>query len=85
MNEFTIPTTFATVPIGAQFIEVLTTCNEVATRIEPTTRRGKPMNARRVGGKLINMVDWEPVFIRSKDGRQITADAANERAPCHPG
>lgn len=63
MNEFTISTTFATIPIGAQFVEVMTTCNEVATRIEPTTHQDKPVNARRVGGKLIFMAEWEPVFL----------------------
>lgn len=63
MNEFAIPTTFATIPIGAQFVEVMTTCNEVATRIEPTAHQDKPVNARRVGGKLIFMAEWEPVFV----------------------
>lgn len=67
MNEFTIPTTFATVPIGAQFIEVMTTCNEVAIRIKQTTRQGKPVNTRRVGGKLIFMAEWEPVFVRETE------------------
>jgi hypothetical protein len=40
---------------------------EVAVRIEPTTYRGKPVNARRSGGKLIKMEDWEPVFIEGQD------------------
>jgi hypothetical protein len=62
-DNFTQPTTFATIPTAGQFVEVLTTSNEVATRIEPTTHRGKPVNARRVGGKLIFMAEWEPVFI----------------------
>jgi hypothetical protein len=57
-------TTFADVPIGGEFVEVLTTCDEVATRIEPALHQGKPVNARRVSGKLIFMADWEPVFIQ---------------------
>jgi hypothetical protein len=61
---FNTPTTFAAIPIGGRFVEVMTTCDEVATRIEPTTHRGKTVNARRVGGKLIWMEDWEPVFMR---------------------
>lgn len=63
MINFTHPTPFPTVPIDDQFIEVFTTCNEVATRIEPTTHRGKLANARRAGGKLVWMADWEPVFV----------------------
>jgi hypothetical protein len=39
----------------------------VVTRITPTTHQGKTVNARRVGGKLILMVDWEPVFVRQDD------------------
>jgi hypothetical protein len=62
-DNFTQPATFAAVPIGGQFIEVMTTCDEVATRIEPTTYRGKPVNARRSGGKLIFIEDWEPAFV----------------------
>lgn len=62
MKKFTVPT-FAAIPIGGEFVEVMTTCNEIATRIELITHQGKPVNARRSGGKLIFMVDWEPVFI----------------------
>ncbi len=66
--SFNISTTFAAVPIGGEFIEALTTCNEVAARIAPTTHQGKTVNARRVGGKLIFMADWEPIFVsRSND------------------
>lgn len=61
MNSNT--TTFAAVPLDGQFVEVLSPCNEVATRIDPTTHQGKPVNARRDGGKLIFMADWEPAFI----------------------
>jgi hypothetical protein len=61
--NFNIPSTFIDVPIGGRFVEVMTTCNEVVTRIRPTAHRGKPVNARRVGGKLIFMADWEPVFV----------------------
>jgi hypothetical protein len=57
-------TTFSAIPIGGRFVEVLSTCNEVATRIEPTTHRGKPVNARRSGGGLVFMVEWEPVLVR---------------------
>lgn len=63
-DNFTQPATFATIPIGGQFVEVFTTSNEVAVRIAPTTHRGKTVNARRDGGKLIWMEDWEPVFIK---------------------
>jgi hypothetical protein len=63
VRAFNTPTTFATVPIGGEFVEALTTCNEVATRIEPATYQGKPVNARRAGGKLIFMAEWEPVFV----------------------
>jgi hypothetical protein len=66
-SDFNTPTTFARIPIGGEFIEALTTCNEVATHIEPTTLQGKPVNARRVGGKLVFMWDWEPVFIEDKE------------------
>lgn len=67
MNDFNIPTTFAAVPIGGCFVEVLMNIsNEVAIRIEPTTYKGLPVNARRAGGKKIWMADWEPVFVRSK-------------------
>jgi hypothetical protein len=62
-DNFTQPATFAPIPVGGRFVEVMTTCDEVAVRIEPTTHRGKPVNARRVGGKLIFMAEWEPVFI----------------------
>jgi hypothetical protein len=67
-DTFNASTTFATIPIGGEFVEALTTCNEVATRIEPTTHQGKPVNARRLGGKLVFMVEWEPVFARGNDG-----------------
>jgi hypothetical protein len=60
---FTIPTVFAAIPIGSKFIEVLTICNEIAVRIVPAIHQGKSVNARRDGGKLIFMADWEPVFI----------------------
>jgi hypothetical protein len=63
-SEFTTPTTFARIPIGGEFIEAFTTCNEVATRIELTTYEGRPVNARRSRGKLILMVEWEPVFVK---------------------
>lgn len=63
--NFNTPSTFAAIPIGGKFVEVLTTCNEVATRIEPATHQEKTVNARRAGDKLIFMADWEPVFIRS--------------------
>jgi hypothetical protein len=67
--DFNIPTTFNTVPIGGEFVECLTTCNEIATRIKPITRRDKIVNARRVSGKLIFMADWEPVFVEDyEDG-----------------
>ncbi len=62
-DTFTEITTFATIPIGGEFIEGLTSVNEIATRIEPATHKGRPVNARRAGGKLVLMVDWEPVFI----------------------
>lgn len=58
---------FGNLAIGQKFIEVLTSCNEVAQRIPLTTHRGKSVNAHRVGGKLIFMADWEPVFIRDSD------------------
>jgi hypothetical protein len=64
--SFNIPSTFANIPIGGQFIEVLTTCNEVATRIEPVTHQNKLMNAQRIGGKFIFMADWEPVFVEER-------------------
>lgn len=67
MEEFNHPTTFATIPIGAQFVEVMTTCNEVAIRILPATHQGKLANARRAGGKLIKMENWEPVFVRANE------------------
>jgi len=63
VTVFNAPSTFAALPIGGKFIEALTPCNEIATRIEPTTHQGKPINAQRVGGKLIFMADWEPVFV----------------------
>jgi hypothetical protein len=63
---FNTVTTFAAVPIGGKFIEAMTTCNEVAIRIEPTTHQDKSVNARRVGGKLIFMADWEPVFVQGR-------------------
>jgi hypothetical protein len=62
-SNFNAPTTFASIPIGGRFVEVLSLCNEVATRIEPTTHRGKPVNARRSGGGLVFMAEWEPVLI----------------------
>jgi hypothetical protein len=62
-DNFTQPATFADVPVGGRFVEVMTTCDEVAVRIEPTTHRGKTVNARRAGGKLIKMEDWEPVLV----------------------
>jgi hypothetical protein len=61
--NFRHPTTFVTIPVGKRFVEVFTTCNEIAARIEPMAHQGKPVNARRVGGKLIFMADWEPVFV----------------------
>lgn len=63
VNDLNKPTTFAAIPIGGQFAEALTTCNEVSTRIVPTTHQGKLVNVRRDGGKLILMFNWEPVFI----------------------
>lgn len=63
MDNFTYPTTFGKIPIGGEFVEVLTTCNQVATRIKPTMHQGKPVNARRADGKFILMADWEPVFV----------------------
>jgi hypothetical protein len=70
MVKFNTPTTFALIPVGGEFIEGLTTCNEVATRIdEPTTHQGKPVNARRSGGKLVWVAEWEPVFIHQ--GRSL--------------
>lgn len=62
-SDFSYTTTFDAITIGEKFIEVLTTCNEVAIRITPTMHQKKPMNAQRIGGKLIFMADWEPVFI----------------------
>jgi hypothetical protein len=68
VSDFDTPTTFATIPIGGEFIEALTTCNEVATRIAPTTHnRAKMKNAKRAGGKLIFMAEWEPVFIKERE------------------
>jgi hypothetical protein len=61
-SNFTVPASFADIPIGGQFIEVMTTCNEISTRVEVNLRNGKG-NARRSGGKYIWMADWEPVFI----------------------
>jgi hypothetical protein len=67
-SDFNTPTTFARIPIGGEFVEALTTCNEVATRIAPTTHNRERMkNARRAGGKLIFMAEWEPVFIEDKE------------------
>lgn len=65
--NFNIPATFDTIPIGGKFIEVFTTCNEVATRIAPVMQDGKLVNARRDGGKLIFMEEWEPVFVKGGD------------------
>jgi hypothetical protein len=62
-------TTFAAIPIGGEFIEVFTTCNEVAIRIFPATYQGKPVNAKRAGGKLIWMEEWEPVFYEKTSER----------------
>jgi len=62
--NFNTPITFVFIPIGGEFIEALTTCNEIAVRIEPRIYYGKLVNARRIGGKLIFMADWEPVFIQ---------------------
>jgi hypothetical protein len=67
MTNFNIPTTFDTVPIGGEFIECLTTCNEIATRIEPAAGR-RWANARRASGKLIYMAKWEPVFVKALNG-----------------
>jgi hypothetical protein len=67
VTQYTTATTFAAIPIGGRFVEVFTSCNEVATRIKPTTHRGKPANARRAGGGLVFMVEWEPVLIRRDD------------------
>jgi hypothetical protein len=67
MSDFTHPATFATIPIGGQFVEVFTSCDEIATRIEPITHQGKPVNARRSGGKLIFMAEWEPVLISENE------------------
>ena len=64
MSKFLRPSVFNKIPIGGQFIEVMATCNEIATRIEPDTINGKLVNARRSGGKRIFMADWEPVFIK---------------------
>lgn len=69
-DTFTEITTFSAVPIGGEFIEGLTPVNEVAVRIEPTIHRCKPVNTRRSGGKLVLMVDWEPVFIRGEHASQ---------------
>jgi hypothetical protein len=52
MSEFNTPTTFARIPIGGEFIEALTTCNEVTTRIELTTYEGRPVNAQCECGHL---------------------------------
>lgn len=67
MKNFNYPAIFPTIPIGGQFVEVFTTCDEIATRIEPTIHQDKLVNARRAGGKLILMADWEPVFVESDD------------------
>jgi hypothetical protein len=61
-DNFTQPATFAPIPVGGRFVEVMTTCDEVATRIAVDLRKGKG-NALRSGGKYIWMWDWEPVFI----------------------
>lgn len=66
MTNFTHPTAFACIPIGGRFVEVMTTCNEVATRVRVNLRNGKG-NARRSGGKYIWMADWEPVFVRGDE------------------
>jgi hypothetical protein len=67
--DFNIPTAFNTIPVDGEFVEVLTTCDEVSIRIEPTERQGKQMNARRASGKLIYMAEWEPVFVEDyEDG-----------------
>jgi len=67
MTDFNIPVKFDTIPIGGKFVEVLTTCDEVATRIAPVMQGGKLVNARRVSGKLIFMAEWEPVFVKGGD------------------
>ena len=64
-DTFNTPTTFASVQIGGEFIEAMTTCNEIATRVIVNLCNGKG-NARRSGGKYVWMWDWEPVFVRSK-------------------
>lgn len=61
--EFDRPVTFDKVPVGGEFIEGFTTCNEVTTRVIVNLRNGKG-NARRSGGKYVWMADREPVFVR---------------------
>lgn len=59
--------TFTSIEMGQEFIEVMTTCNEVARRIELRIEfgmKGKLVNAQRISsGKMIFIADWEPVFI----------------------
>jgi hypothetical protein len=65
-NEVVI---FAQLPLNARFIEALSTCNEVATRIPlsylDVGQVVKVYNALRAGGKRVLMADWEPVFIEA--------------------
>ncbi len=70
-DTFNTTATFADVVLGQEFIEALTSVNEIATRIEATTHNGRSVNARREGERsrlaLIWMADWEPVFIMEND------------------
>ena len=62
---------FDSIETGQEFIEVMSSCNEVAQRIEMRIemRNGKLVNARRSSGKFIFMADWEPVFIAPRGER----------------
>lgn len=72
--SFNIPTTFAAIPIGGEFIEAMTTCNEVAIRTESRVHQGKLVNAWRSGGKLIFMAEWEPVFVKETKEQRLHND-----------
>ncbi len=72
--NFNTPSAFANIPIGGEFIKALTVCAEVYTRIESTTHKGGPVNAWRVGGKLVFMADWEPVFTNKSREQRLHDD-----------
>lgn len=59
-------TLFERLEIGEEFIEGMSTVNEVATKTKEIVVKVKCFNARRSSGTMVRMWNWEPVFITEK-------------------